>query len=81
VTELADRVLAGERRALARALTLVENGSPAGLEALRELYPHTGRAHTIGITGAGGTGKSTLTNALAKEYRRRGKSVCTSSPR
>ena len=75
MTELAERVLAGERRALARALTLVENGGDAGLEALRELYPHTGRAHTIGVTGAGGAGKSTLVTALAKEHRRRGKSV------
>ena len=73
--ELAQRVLAGERRALARAMTLVENGTASGIETLRSLYPHTGRAHTVGITGAGGAGKSTLTNALAKEYRRRGKSV------
>jgi len=73
--ELAQRVLAGERRALARAMTLVENETDAGREALRSLYPHTGRAHTIGVTGSGGAGKSTLTNALAKEYRRRGLTV------
>ncbi len=73
--DLVRRLLAGERRALARALTLVENQSRAGYDALRMLYPHTGRAHTIGITGGAGAGKSTLTNALAKEYRRRGKSV------
>ena len=73
--ELARRVLAGERRALARAMTLVENQTEDGLATLRALYPHTGRAHTIGITGAGGAGKSTLTNALAKEYRRRGRTV------
>ena len=73
--ELAQRVLAGDRRALARAMTLVENGTVSGIETLRALYPHTGRAHTVGVTGAGGAGKSTLTNALAKEYRRRGKTV------
>jgi LAO/AO transport system kinase len=75
MTDLADRVLAGERRALARAMTLVENETAAGRETLRALYPHTGRAHTIGVTGASGAGKSTLTAALAKEYRRRGRSV------
>jgi LAO/AO transport system kinase len=73
--DLVARLLAGERRALARAITLVENRSAAGFEALRELYPHTGRAHTIGITGGAGAGKSTLTNSLAKEFRRRGRSV------
>lgn len=73
--DLVRRLLAGERRALARALTHVENQSAAGYEVLRLLYPHTGRAHTIGITGGAGAGKSTLTNALAKEYRRRGKTV------
>jgi LAO/AO transport system kinase len=73
--ELVRRLLAGERRALARAITHVENQTPQGYEALRLLYAHTGRAHTIGITGGAGAGKSTLTNALAKEFRRRGKTV------
>ncbi len=73
--DLVRRLLAGERRALARALTLVENQSPQGYDALRLLYAHAGRAHTIGITGGAGAGKSTLTNALAKEFRRRGKTV------
>lgn len=73
--DLVARLLAGERRALARAITLVENRSPQGFKALRSLYPHTGRAHTIGITGGAGAGKSTLTNALAKEFRRRGRTV------
>lgn len=73
--DLVQRLLAGERRALARAITLIENQSASGREALRLLYPHTGRAHTIGVTGGAGAGKSTLTNALAKEYRRRGKTV------
>jgi LAO/AO transport system kinase len=73
--DLVRRLLAGERRALARAITLVENQSPQGIDALRLLYPHTGRAHTVGITGGAGAGKSTLTNALAKEFRRRGQTI------
>jgi LAO/AO transport system kinase len=53
----------------------VENGNAAGREAMRALYPKTGQAHTIGITGATGSGKSTLTAALAREFRKRGRSV------
>ena len=73
--DLVRRLLAGERRALARILTLVENQSPQGYAALRLLYAHTGRAHTVGITGGAGAGKSTLANALAKEFRRRGRTM------
>ena len=73
--ELVRRLLAGERRALARLLTHVENQTAQGYAALRLLFAHTGRAHTIGITGGAGAGKSTLTNALAKEFRRRGRTV------
>ena len=65
----------GNRRALARVLTEVENGSPAGREALRHLFSATGRAQTIGVTGAPGSGKSTVTNMLAKAYRARDKTV------
>jgi LAO/AO transport system kinase len=75
VIDLADRILAGDRRALARAMTLVENQTAAGREIVRALYPYTGRAHTVGITGSGGAGKSTLTSALAREERRRGRTV------
>ncbi len=73
--ELVRRLLAGERRALARVITLVENGDRRGRQALALLYRHTGRAHTVGITGASGTGKSTLTAALALEFRRRGRTL------
>ena len=66
---LPERVLAGERLAIARLMTLIENEAPEGLDALGALYQHTGRAHLIGITGAPGTGKSTLVNGLAKHFR------------
>ncbi|HID86793.1 MAG TPA: methylmalonyl Co-A mutase-associated GTPase MeaB [Anaerolineae bacterium] len=72
---LAQQVLSGNRRAIARLITLVENEDPAARQALAALYPHTGRAHIVGVTGAPGTGKSTLVNELAKAYRQRGKTV------
>ncbi len=61
---LAARIRAGERRAIAQALTLVENDGPGAGEVLEALAPHLGRAHVVGITGAPGAGKSTLVNAL-----------------
>jgi LAO/AO transport system kinase len=63
------RVIQGERLAITRALTQIENNSPDGFELLEALYPHTGQAHLIGVTGAPGTGKSTLVNQLAFAYR------------
>ena len=66
---LATSVLAGERLALARLLSQIENNDPAGLAALGELFPHTGQAHLVGVTGAPGTGKSSLVNSLAHYYR------------
>jgi len=66
---LAQRLLEGDRRALARAITLVENEDPAGYEVVREVYPHTGRAAVSGFTGPPGVGKSTLIGALTKARR------------
>jgi LAO/AO transport system kinase len=68
---LLDRILAGDRLALARLLTQIENEQPEGFEALSGLFPRTGQAHMVGITGAPGTGKSTLVNRLALELRTR----------
>lgn len=69
-TSLTKSVLEGNRLALARVLTQVENDSPEGRAALAELFPHTGNAHLIGVTGAPGTGKSSLVNQLALHYRK-----------
>jgi LAO/AO transport system kinase len=66
---LAKRLLDGDRRALARAISLVENRDPAGDELVAELFPETGRARIVGITGPPGVGKSTLIGALTKELR------------
>jgi LAO/AO transport system kinase len=72
---LAERLLEGDKRALARAITLIENGDPAGSELVREVFPRTGRARIIGVTGPPGVGKSTLIGALTAELRRAGRTV------
>lgn len=74
-TDLVDRLLAGDKRALARAISLVENGDPAGAELVARLYPRTGRARIVGFTGPPGVGKSTLIGALVTELRSRGRRV------
>src|SRR4030066_2463435 len=67
--DLAQAVLAGDRLALARTLSHVENGTAQGRSALSALFEHTGNAHLVGVTGASGTGKSSLVNQLARYYR------------
>jgi LAO/AO transport system kinase len=67
--DLAQAVLAGDRLALAHTLSQVENSTAEGITALSSLFPHTGKAHLVGVTGASGTGKSSLVNQLARYYR------------
>ena len=72
---LAAGVREGDRRALARAITLVENGDPLAYELVREVYPETGSAYVVGITGPPGVGKSSLIAALVRLIRESGRTV------
>jgi LAO/AO transport system kinase len=76
---LAQRLLDGDRRALARAITLVENDDPEGWELVREVYPRTGRAAMLGFTGPPGVGKSTLLGAIVKIERARERTIAVLS--
>lgn len=73
--DLAERLLKGEKRAAARLITKVENNETDALEILSEIYPYTGKARVIGITGPPGAGKSTLTDKLVKRLRKDNKKV------
>jgi GTPase len=73
--ELVAGVLAGDRRALARAITLAEDGAPEAEALVRDVYPRTGRAASVGVTGPPGVGKSTLVGALVAEVRGKGRTV------
>jgi GTPase len=70
-----ERVRAGDPRTLARAISAVEDRAPEALELLKALFPHSGRAQVIGLTGAPGSGKSTLVDHLAREFRHQGRKV------
>lgn len=73
--ELVEQVLAGNPTAVARAITRVERGGQDARDTIRAIFSHSGRGYVVGITGAPGTGKSTLVNELAKEFKRRGRRV------
>ncbi len=73
--ELATKLLQGDRRAAARAITLLENGDKQNQELLKALHPHTGKAYLVGITGSPGAGKSTLTDHLISVIRKSGLKV------
>jgi LAO/AO transport system kinase len=75
VQSISQALLAGNRRALARAITVVEDGGREASELVRELYSHSGKAHIIGVTGSPGVGKSTLVDALITECRSEGLKV------
>ena len=75
VPDLVDAAIAGDRGAIARLISLVETGGPGATMAVAALYPRTGTAYTIGITGAPGAGKSTLTDRLIGRMRRDGDEV------
>jgi LAO/AO transport system kinase len=77
--ELAEHLLAGEKRALARAISLVENDDPEGWALVREVYPKTGKASMVGFTGPPGVGKSTLIGVLVKNAREREREVAVLS--
>ncbi|MBI4898691.1 MAG: methylmalonyl Co-A mutase-associated GTPase MeaB [Actinobacteria bacterium] len=77
--DLAKRLLAGDKRALARAITLVENDDPAGWDLVRAAYPHTGHAKVMGLTGPPGVGKSTLIGAIITALRARDETVAALS--
>jgi LAO/AO transport system kinase len=75
IQSVVEQLRSGNPRALARAITAVENRTAESAELLKALFPHTGRARVIGLTGSPGAGKSTLVDQLAREYRKQGKTV------
>jgi len=72
---LVTRLREGNPRALARAITMVENRTPESIELLKALFPYSGNALLVGLTGAPGAGKSTLVDQIAREYRKQGKTI------
>jgi LAO/AO transport system kinase len=75
IPNMVKKILAGDRRAISRVISLVENREPRGIEFLKQLFPHSGRALIVGVTGSPGTGKSTLVEKLAAGFRAAGARV------
>ncbi len=75
VRDLVEDLLAGDKRAAAKLISLIEDDEPEAAEALALIYPHTGHAQYVGFTGAPGVGKSSLIDRLVREFRSRGKKV------
>ena len=75
IQELVRRIRAGELRALSRAISTVEDRTPESTELLKALFPYSGKAMLLGLTGSPGAGKSTLVDQVAREYRKQGKSI------
>src|SRR5689334_13376470 len=75
ISSWVERIRAGDVRSLARAISTIEDGRPESVQLLKALFPYSGRARVIGITGAPGAGKSTLVDHLAREYRKQEKTV------
>jgi LAO/AO transport system kinase len=75
IEEIVKGVLAGNRRSIAKAISIVESNAPESRRLIAQIYPHTGKAHIIGFTGAGGAGKSSLIEKILREYRQMGKTV------
>ena len=72
MSDLASAILAGDARAVARGISLVENAGDDGASLIREIFPRTGGAFLVGITGAPGDGKSTLVDGMVSRWRRAG---------
>jgi len=75
IQEIVERIRAGELRALARAISTVEDRTPESTELLKALFPYSGNAVLLGLTGSPGAGKSTLVDQVAREYRKQGKTI------
>src|SRR5256884_2720581 len=75
VAGLVDELLAGNKRAAAKLISLIEDDEPEATDALARIFPHTGRAHVVGLTGPPGVGKSSLINRLVRKYRSRDRKV------